>query len=685
MSERLRPLEPFPVMAWLVAGMALATLAVASRVPWWMIGGAVALGAWRMALARRGRPPPEPWVRATLSVVALGGLAAGGNLGLGVAAALPLFVGFLWIKVLELRGGRRDLVVTSGLGAFLVATTLLVDQSLPTCLLASGSGLALAAALVRHHVPSGGGRRLWPPLRLAGLMVLQGLPLALVMFLLVPRPAVPLPLPQMQGGTALAGVAGVMEPGGASRLANDRQVAFRVEFPGRDAPPAGEDLYWRSGVLWSTADGATWRKAVAGRPLPDIEVRAPATAEVVEQDITLVATSIPWAPVLDCPLLAPPGTWSGGGAMLEWSEPPAGTITYRGVSCPDARPGDWGAVANRYALALPTSVDPRVTALAQHLAAGAADEEAVIARLLAWYARQGFRYSLEPGAMGSDPLAGFLFTRRKGLCAHYAGASATLLRLCGIPARVVVGYHGGELNEQGGFLVVRQSCAHAWTEAWVSARRAWERIDATGVVPPDSPAAAAAAPGQAGAAAAQAQAGKRTAFERTLRSLRLWWEVQEARWDRWAMGWSSEQRDDLVGWFGLDLLGSLGLPVLLIGSGAVAAGVLVWSARGGLRWRRQTRSERALALWRRLGESLERSGVEPRASEGPADFAHRARVALPHEGAAIDQALAAYLRLRYAPAARRDDLHTLARAVARLAAAELPGTDFSGQRWATPR
>ncbi|MEZ5450034.1 MAG: transglutaminase family protein [Thiolinea sp.] len=45
-------------------------------------------------------------------------------------------------------------------------------------------------------------------------------------------------------------------------------------------------------------------------------------------------------------------------------------------------------------------------------------------------------------------------------CVHAAGQ-------VGIPARVVVGYQGGEWNESGQYLSVHQFDAHAWTEAWL--------------------------------------------------------------------------------------------------------------------------------------------------------------------------------------------------------------------------
>ena len=49
----------------------------------------------------------------------------------------------------------------------------------------------------------------------------------------------------------------------------------------------------------------------------------------------------------------------------------------------------------------------------------------------------------------------FLFERREGFCEHYAASFATLMRATGIPARVVIGYMGGEWSQRGGYMIVR--------------------------------------------------------------------------------------------------------------------------------------------------------------------------------------------------------------------------------------
>jgi protein-glutamine gamma-glutamyltransferase len=59
----------------------------------------------------------------------------------------------------------------------------------------------------------------------------------------------------------------------------------------------------------------------------------------------------------------------------------------------------------------------------------------------------------------------FLFHTHKGYCQHFAGAAALLLRVAGIPTRVVVGFATGEQVNQDTW-AVRDEDAHAWIEVY---------------------------------------------------------------------------------------------------------------------------------------------------------------------------------------------------------------------------
>jgi len=92
-------------------------------------------------------------------------------------------------------------------------------------------------------------------------------------------------------------------------------------------------------------------------------------------------------------------------------------------------------------------------------------------------------YTHTPDLLLDDPIDEFLFETRKGFCEHYAAAFTVLMRAAGIPARIVTGYLGGNVNPIGNYLIVRQRDAHAWSEVWLQ-DKGWVRIDPTNAVAP---------------------------------------------------------------------------------------------------------------------------------------------------------------------------------------------------------
>jgi protein-glutamine gamma-glutamyltransferase len=135
----------------------------------------------------------------------------------------------------------------------------------------------------------------------------------------------------------------------------------------------------------------------------------------------------------------------------------------------------------RESLALPR-LDPRVPALARILTTGAATD-LERARSLERHLRHDYAYSLElPGHAVADPLADFLFTRKKGYCEHFATAMTIMLRTLNIPARLATGFESGIYNSITDLWVVRAADAHTWVEAWLP-EHGWVTFDPTPIDP----------------------------------------------------------------------------------------------------------------------------------------------------------------------------------------------------------
>jgi transglutaminase-like putative cysteine protease len=402
---------------------------------------------------------------------------------------------------MEMRA-RRDLFVVIFLSLFLLLAAFLHSQSMATAALVLVALAGLLAAMLTMQY-----QRREAPIRqrlvTVGLLLLQALPVAAVLFLLFPRPANTLWGMQTDSRQAQTGLSDSMTPGVIAELGQSTAIAFRVRFDGE--PPPTAQLYWR-GPVFGAFDGTTWRElapAAAGRTgavtaTPRIHVRRDA---MVGYEIIQEPSPRPWLLALEMPVevLPPPGlrAWLQADLQLLASAPVDARARYRVSSSLQWQAGlDENAESLRPWLALPAGSNPRTLALATgwrpgrdgNPAAGAPpsrdEATALVERALQMFREQPFRYTLQPPVLGRHSVDDFLFGTRAGFCEHYAGAFVVLMRALGIPARVVTGYQGGERNPVDGWWLVRQADAHAWAEVWL-AGRGWIRIDPTAAVDPD--------------------------------------------------------------------------------------------------------------------------------------------------------------------------------------------------------
>ncbi len=123
-------------------------------------------------------------------------------------------------------------------------------------------------------------------------------------------------------------------------------------------------------------------------------------------------------------------------------------------------------------------LDPRIPQLAKQITAGSASNY-LRAMAIENYLQAKFGYTLQlPGQWESDPLAAFLFVRKKGHCEYFASSMAVMLRTLGIPARVVNGFRGGQYNDVTASYIVREKDAHSWVEAYFP-EYGWVTFDPT--------------------------------------------------------------------------------------------------------------------------------------------------------------------------------------------------------------
>ena len=583
------------VISWLV-------LPQVARLPLWCTLLVATLVLWRAWLALKARALPSRWWLLALLLLTLAATYATHKTLLGREAGVTLIVVLLALKTLELRA-RRDAFVVFFLGFFTLLTNFLDSQSLLTAAAMLLGLLGLLTALVNANMPVGK-----PPLllaaRSAGSMALLGAPIMLVLFLLFPRLAPLWGLPA-DAASARSGLSATMQVGNIAQLALDDSIAMRIRFDAATPPSAA--LYFRGPVL-SDFDGREWRPLRRQLPVPlrlTSELQVAGTP--VDYQVTLEPNQQPWLLLLDATTAAPqvPGFTTHQNADLQWltDRPVTKLLRYRAQSFPDFRHGPRQPVAGLQTyLALPPAFNPRTRQLGEQLRREARgdDAAALLQTVLERLRNGGYRYTLEPGLFGQHSADEFWFDRKQGFCEHIAASFVILMRAAGVPARVVTGYQGGELNALDGFFVVRQSDAHAWAEVWMNGR-GWVRVDPTAAVAPGRVGTLQRLQAQRGAIA-NAMLG-RFSPGLVLR-LRATWDAVNNSWNQWVLNYSQERQFDLLRAIGFSSPAWEDLSYLLIG-------IVVAASLAGAAWTRleRQRSDPWLRLLARARLHLQGSGL----------------------------------------------------------------------------
>ncbi|HTS82856.1 MAG TPA: transglutaminaseTgpA domain-containing protein [Myxococcaceae bacterium] len=482
-SERLRL-----ALRDLAAGAAFAAMAISGQVPLWALAFFVAV----LVVALAGRRPLADGRLSALAllaaVVVLYAAVVVEQLDLVVAACST--ASMLTAQRMLSRPSPRttDQVQLASLLMIAGGAVLSADLLFALCfflyvvLAVLAQGLAVVAEAGPGPLPPV--RRVLRPLGLGVALALLG---ALVFFILFPR--LSWNVAARRGGASLGpattGFADGLRLGGSGLLKSNPRVVFRARI---DPDPGTDDLdaYW-VGKRFDVFDGVQWsapgrpegpaRQVVVGRPEPPF-VRQEIDLLPAYGSRTLVALDRPavfgeaetHAPTFTVRTeLLPSGDREV--RLISASE----HVTYRAYSSADRSPAPMvDDVERSRRLQLPSRLDPRIPALARRLSVGAVGDRA-IARQLERALQTDYAYTLELPGRVKDPLADFLFDRKAGHCEDFATALAVLLRARQIPARVVVGFHGGE--RAAGEYLVRAGDAHAWVEAEVDGHVL--RLDAT--------------------------------------------------------------------------------------------------------------------------------------------------------------------------------------------------------------
>lgn len=622
---------------WLLLAAVTAFAPLTTHMPVWLAVFAGAAFVWRGWLIQRGGRLPPRWLLVLLVVAGSLGVFFEYRSLFGRTPGIALLLIFLSLKLMELRA-PRDAVVTVLLCYFLILGQFLFTQTLltafVTCLAVAITTAALLAA--NNDRPT-----IKQQFEHAGRLLLQALPFMLLLFVLFPRVNGPLwGLPEDRR-TALSGITDAMAPGTIAQLSQSDAIAFRVAFTGafKGIAPEQSSLYWR-GLVMPDFDGRTWRisqtrEAYTTPPYAEESKRS----KPIDYELTLEPHGKRWLFALESPTTLPTESGLTRDYQLLSRQPVRSRMRYTQRAVPDIRKGlTEPPEVLQESLALPKNSNPRTRAIAISWRQRHGDNDVAILQAAEdFFSRQLLRYTLNPPLAGSDSVDEFLFDNKRGFCEHFASAFAFALRAAGVPARVVAGYQGGEINPVDGFLVVRQYDAHAWTEVWL-AKQGWVRVDPTAI----------AAPRRIDSSLATAILTNETLpfLARNdmawLKAIRYQIDAVTNGWNQWVLGYDPQRQRDLLTRLGLDTDWRNMTALLAVLCGAALLLLTGWVLR------QRERIDPVRRAWRRFTAKLTKRGIVWQPWEGPDTLAARAASQLPAHATKIHAIARSYARLRYA-------------------------------------
>ncbi len=594
--------------------------------------------AWRIACIARPALLPGRLLLLVLAILGLADVAVNYPILFSGDTAIALMTAMVGLKLLEIHT-RRDLYIVVFIGYFLLASIFLYYQEIWMV----GYVLILVTALTgvllenSRHLPGGGpGRSMFSSL----LLLLQALPIMLVLFIFFPRLSGPIWSLHSDKATAHSGLGDSITLGSIANLVLSRDVAFRAEFQG--AVPSPPQRYWRGPVLWDT-DGRSWMHGTK------VAVKAPeligGQAET-RYTVTLEPTGNRWLMLLDLPYSAPPNSKILGDFQVMLNKKVNERIRYSASSKLRYNTGPISPEEHTRGLQLPDNITQRMRDLVQSWRKSSADNRAIVEHALGYFRNEEFYYTLRPPLLGSNPVDQFIFESRRGFCEHYASSFTLLMRLAGIPSRIVTGYQGGEYNPLGDHLIVRQSDAHAWSEVWLKGA-GWVRIDPTAAVAPERIERSF----QFDSDHAYDLLGTPIRFgtvqsgllAQALRQLRWGVDAINATWHRWVLGYTNERQARLMRILGLDFLKGRRLAFAMVGSAAIVVVLLGISL-----WHKGSKKvDPIYADYLRFCSRLKRRGMVRRPCEGPLDYLARICTWRPEIATAATEITQIYIELRY--------------------------------------
>jgi transglutaminase-like putative cysteine protease len=462
-------------------------------------------------------------------------------------------------------------------------------------------------------------------------LLAAGVPLAVLFFLFFPRLGSPIWGSPDFFGEGKTGMSEEMSPGSISQLFNDDSTAFRVIFD--SVIPAKNHLYWRGPVLWNF-DGKTWttnkNSIFADRPNSFTQ-----SSPKITYEVELEPTGQHYLFALDYVIKPPPKSRILTDSQL-MSESEINQLRHYKTT----------SVLKKYNLyellsrkklnrltALPKGFNPQTIALMQQWRKLNLTPEQLINKALSLFAKDEFYYSYSPPLLYGDTVDQFLFGTKKGFCEHYASAFTVMMRAAGLPARVVTGYQGGIQNE--GYLLIKQSDAHAWSEVWIP-NKGWLRVDPTAAVSPLRV--------EEGSQALMSENARNWLDSSWYRKLGERFDGVRHKWNTWVRDYNATKQKALFEVFGFDSQDGKAIAIIL-------GSIMLLSTLIVLLFLYLTRPRRILSHYDKIYQKylsiFIKKGLNKTNDMGVTEFADIASKQYPQVQRSINDFTQLYLKLRF--------------------------------------
>jgi transglutaminase-like putative cysteine protease len=472
-----------------------------SHLPFWLSGFVILACLYRYVSYKRHGLPVSATVRNVLIISSTVLFFAHYKMNFTVAMAASFLFLTSSLKFIEIRN-NKDTVIAVYTMLYLSAVSFLFNQSIPHALVQFVSIIICFQVLLRLNlglttkfdfaVYKGQVKALLKVFTLS-------IPLVLICFIFFPRIS-PLWSMPFKVDQAKSGISDTMSPGDIASLTKSSEIAFRVKFSG--SKPDKQDLYWR-GLVLDHFDGKTWHQGGYGLPYEGLYKVDPGTFYNPIGDsyrVMLSPHQNRWVFALEGSTLASSNVLlSDMGAFNLKTDAVQATHYQMSYDSDSHGSGRHYGVPTLYPVSgmnrnsSPSSQDLQLPPRNKNLRTREyiaevksrfRTPEKILTYLLTSFSENDYFYTLKPPVLGDDFVDEFMFDSRQGFCAHYAGSLAYMLRLAGMPARVILGYQGGELNDASSYMIVHQYDAHAWVEVQLPLV-GWVRVDPTAMVSPE--------------------------------------------------------------------------------------------------------------------------------------------------------------------------------------------------------